>query len=142
MNAYLKQQQEIKHQEEVIDKLNSVNREKSIKRAESREKLLSKIEDLDKHTQARTDIHMTLTPRCTSGNDVLHVKGISKSFGTQTLFTDLEMDIKRGEHVAVIGDNGTGKTTILKIINDLIPADKGQITLGTNVHIGDRKSVV
>lgn len=79
---------------------------------------------------------MTLTPRCTSGNDVLHVKGLSKSFGSQTLFTDLEMDIKRGEHVAVIGDNGTGKTTILKIINDLIPADKGQITLGTNVHIG------
>ena len=136
MNAYLKQQQEIKHQEEVIDKLKSFNREKSIKRAESREKLLSKIEVLDKPTQARTDIHMTLTPRCTSGNDVLHVKGLSKSFGSQTLFTDLEMDIKRGEHVAVIGDNGTGKTTILKIINDLIPADKGQVTLGTNVHIG------
>ncbi len=136
MNAYLKQQQEIKHQEEVIDKLKSFNREKSIKRAESREKLLSKIEVLDKPTQARTDIHMTLTPRCTSGNAVLHVKGLSKSFGSQTLFTDLEMDIKRGEHVAVIGDNGTGKTTILKIINDLIPADKGQITLGTNVHIG------
>lgn len=136
MNAYLKQQQEIKHQEEVIDKLKSFNREKSIKRAESREKLLSKIEVLDKPTQARTDIHMTLTPRCTSGNDVLHLKGLSKSFGNQTLFTDLEMDIKRGEHVAVIGDNGTGKTTILKIINDLIPADKGQITLGTNVHIG------
>ncbi len=136
MNAYLKQQQEIKHQEEVIEKLKSFNREKSIKRAESREKMLSKIEVLDKPTQARTDIHMTLTPRCTSGNDVLHVKGLSKSFGNQTLFTDLDMDIKRGEHVAVIGDNGTGKTTILKIINDLIPADKGQITLGTNVHIG------
>ncbi len=136
MNAYLKQQQEIKHQEEVIEKLKSFNREKSIKRAESREKMLSKIEVLDKPTQARTDIHMTLTPRCTSGNDVLHVEGLSKSFGNQTLFTDLEMDIKRGEHVAVIGDNGTGKTTILKIINDLIPADKGQITLGTNVHIG------
>ena len=136
MNAYLKQQQEIKHQEEVIEKLKSFNREKSIKRAESREKMLSKIEVLDKPTQARTDIHMTLTPRYTSGNDVLHVEGLSKSFGNQTLFTDLEMDIKRGEHVAVIGDNGTGKTTILKIINDLIPADKGQITLGTNVHIG------
>lgn len=136
MNAYLKQQQEIKHQEEVIEKLKSFNREKSIKRAESREKMLSKIEVLDKPTQARTDIHITLTPRCTSGNDVLHVEGLSKSFGNQTLFTDLEMDIKRGEHVAVIGDNGTGKTTILKIINDLIPADKGQITLGTNVHIG------
>lgn len=114
MNAYLKQQQEIKHQEEVIDKLKSFNREKSIKRAESREKLLSKIEVLDKPTQARTDIHMTLTPRCTSGNDVLHVKGLSKSFGSQTLFTDLEMDIKRGEHVAVIGDNAPEKPQSLR----------------------------
>lgn len=136
MNAYLKQQQEIRHQEEVIEKLKSFNREKSIKRAESREKMLSKIEVLDKPTLARTDIHMTLIPRCTSGNDVLHIDGLSKSFGSQTLFTDMEMDIKRGEHVAIIGDNGTGKTTILKIINDLVPADKGQILLGTNVHIG------
>ncbi len=136
MNAYLKQQQEIKHQEEVIEKLKSFNREKSIKRAESREKMLSKIEVLDKPTLTRTDIHMTLTPRYTSGNDVLHIEGLSKSFGNQTLFTDIEMDIKRGEHVAIIGDNGTGKTTILKIINDLIPADKGRIILGTNVHIG------
>ncbi len=136
MNAYLKQQQEIRHQEEVIEKLKSFNREKSIKRAESREKMLSKIEVLDKPTLARTDIHMTLIPRCTSGNDVLHIEGLSKSFGRQTLFTDMEMDIKRGEHVAIIGDNGTGKTTILKIINDLVPADKGQILLGTNVHIG------
>lgn len=136
MNAYLKQQQEIRHQEEVIEKLKSFNREKSIKRAESREKMLSKIEVLDKPTLARTDIHMTLIPRCTSGNDVLHIDGLSKSFGSQTLFTDMEMDIKRGEHVAIIGDNGTGKTTILKIINELVPADKGQILLGTNVHIG------
>lgn len=136
MNAYLKQQQEIKHQEEVIEKLKSFNREKSIKRAESREKMLSKIEVLDKPTLTRTDIHMTLTPRYTSGNDVLHIEGLSKSFGNQTLFTDIEMDIKRGEHVAIIGDNGTGKTTILKIINDLIPADEGRIILGTNVHIG------
>lgn len=136
MNAYLKQQQEIKHQEEVIEKLKSFNREKSIKRAESREKMLSKIEVLDKPTLTRTNIHMTLTPRYTSGNDVLHIEGLSKSFGNQTLFTDIEMDIKRGEHVAIIGDNGTGKTTILKIINDLIPADKGRIILGTNVHIG------
>lgn len=136
MNAYLKQQQEIRHQEEVIEKLKSFNREKSIKRAESREKMLSKIEVLDKPTLARTDIHMTLIPRCTSGNDVLHIEGLSKSFGSQTLFTDMEMDIKRGEHVAIIGDNGTGKTTVLKIINELVPADKGQILLGTNVHIG------
>lgn len=136
LNAYLKQQQEIKHQEEVIEKLKSFNREKSIKRAESREKMLSKIDVLDKPTMARTDIHMTLTPRCTSGNDVLHIEGLTKSFGNEALFRDLGMDIKRGEHVAIIGDNGTGKTTILKIINGLLPADDGTITLGTNVHIG------
>lgn len=136
MSAYLKQQQEIRHQEEVIEKLKSFNREKSVKRAESREKMLSKIEVLDKPSTARTDIHMTLTPRCVSGNDVLHIEGLAKTFGKQTLFTDIEMDIKRGEHVAIIGDNGTGKTTILKIINDLVPADAGKITLGTNVHIG------
>lgn len=136
LNAYLKQQQEIRHQEEVIEKLKSFNREKSIKRAESREKMLSKIEVLDKPTIARTDIHMTLTPRCTSGNDVLHIEGLSKTFGAETLFSNLAMDIKRGEHVAIIGDNGTGKTTILKIINELLPADAGSITLGANVHIG------
>lgn len=136
LNAYLKQQQEIHHQEAVIEKLKSFNREKSIKRAESREKMLNKIEVLDKPTQARCDIHMTLTPRITSGNDVLHISGLTKSFGSQLLFSGLEMDIKRGEHVAVIGDNGTGKTTILKIINGLLDADAGSITLGTNVHIG------
>lgn len=136
LNAYLKQQQEIHHQEAVIEKLKSFNREKSIKRAESREKMLNKIEVLDKPTQARTDIHMTLIPRITSGNDVLHVDGLEKSFGSQMLFSGLEMDIKRGEHVAIIGDNGTGKTTILKIINGLLNADAGSITLGTNVHIG------
>lgn len=136
LNAYLKQQQEIKHQEEVIEKLKSFNREKSIKRAESREKMLNKIEVLDKPTAARTDIHITLTPRYTSGNDVLHIEGLAKSFGTQKLFADLSMDIKRGEHVAIIGDNGTGKTTILKIINNLLEADAGSVTLGTNVHIG------
>ena len=136
LNAYLKQQQEIHHQEAVIEKLKSFNREKSIKRAESREKMLNKIEVLEKPTQARTDIHLTLIPRITSGNDVLHIDGLEKSFGSQMLFSGLEMDIKRGEHVAIIGDNGTGKTTILKIINGLLDADAGSITLGTNVHIG------
>ncbi len=136
LNAYLKQQQEIKHQQEVIEKLRSFNREKSIKRAESREKMLNKIEVLDKPSSARTDIHMTFVPRCISGNDVLHIEGLSKAFGNQLLFNDLAMDIKRGEHVAIIGDNGTGKTTILKIINGLLDADSGTITLGTNVHIG------
>ncbi len=136
LNAYLKQQQEIKHQEEVIEKLRSFNREKSIKRAESREKALSKMDVLDKPTQTRSDIHITLTPRCTSGNDVLHIEDLSKSFGEHLLFKHLSMDLKRGEHVAIIGDNGTGKTTILKIINGLLPADTGTLTLGTNVHIG------
>lgn len=136
MHAYLKQQQEIKHQEEVIEKLRSFNREKSIKRAESREKMLGKIEVLDKPTASRTDIHMTLTPRCISGNDVLHIEGLAKSFGTKELFANIDIDLKRGEHVAIIGDNGTGKTTILKIINHLLDADNGVITLGSNVHIG------
>lgn len=136
LNAYLNQQQEIKHQEAVIEKLRSFNREKSIKRAESREKMLNKMEIIEKPTTVRSDIHMTLTPHCTSGNDVLFVEGLSKSFGNNHLFSDLGMDIKRGEHVAIIGDNGTGKTTILKIINGLLEADAGKITLGTNVHIG------
>ncbi len=136
LNAYLKQQQEIRHQEAVIEKLRSFNREKSIKRAESREKMLKKMDVLEKPTEAATDIHMTLTPRVVSGNDVMHIEGLSRSFGSRQLFSDIDMDLKRGEHVAVIGDNGTGKTTILKIINGLLDADAGTITLGTNVHIG------
>ena len=136
MNAYQKQQQEIRHQEAVIERLRSYNREKFFKRAQSREKQLSKMEVLEKPGQAATDIHMTLTPRCTSGNDVLHIEGLSKTFAPHMLFSGLSMDIKRGEHVAIIGDNGTGKTTILKIINGLMEADSGKITLGVNVHIG------
>ncbi len=136
LKAYLNQQQEIKHQEEVIAKLKSFNREKSIKRAESREKMLDKIEVLDKPVEIRSDIHMELHPSCTSGNDVLHIEELSKSFGTLTLFHHVNLDIKRGEHVAIIGDNGTGKTTLLKILNGVMPADYGSFTLGTNVHIG------
>lgn len=135
-NAYINQQQEIKHQEAVIEKLRSFNREKSIKRAESREKMLNKMEVLDKPVQSRSDIHMTLVPKCISGNDVLHIEDLSKSFGKLCLFSHIDMDIKKGEHVAIIGDNGTGKTTILKIINGLLEADNGLITLGSNVHIG------
>ena len=135
-HAYMNQQREIKHQEEVIEKLKSFNREKSIKRAESREKMLNKIEVLDKPTEVRADMHLHLEPRITSGNDVLHVESISKSFGALTLFENLSFDIKRGEHVAIIGDNGTGKTTILKIINELLLPDTGIIRLGTNVEIG------
>lgn len=135
-NAYVNQQREIKHQEEVIEKLRSFNREKSIKRAESREKMLEKIDVLEKPTQVRADMHLTLTPRLLSGNDVLTVEGLSKSFDDRLLFSDLHFEIKRGEHVAIIGDNGTGKTTLLKILNGLIPADSGTFKLGSNVEIG------
>lgn len=135
-HAYLNQQKEIKHQQEVIDKLRSFNREKSIKRAESREKMLDKIEVLDKPTEVRSDIRITLEPIMQSGNDVLSVKNLKKSFGSAPLFEHLNFEIKRGEHVAIIGDNGTGKTTILKIINELLEPDLGTITLGSNVHIG------
>ena len=135
-HAYMKQQQEIKHQEAVIEKLRSFNREKSIKRAESREKMLQKIEVLDKPTQVRNDMHLTLEPKFPSGNDVLQVEGLSKAFGPLSLFEDLYFELKKGEHVAIIGDNGTGKTTILKMINELLPPDQGTIRLGTNVQIG------
>ncbi|MCM1553141.1 MAG: ABC-F family ATP-binding cassette domain-containing protein [Butyrivibrio sp.] len=135
-NAYVNQQRDIKHQEEVIEKLKSFNREKSIKRAESREKLLNKIEVLDKPSKQRTDMKLTLTPYRTSGNDVLTVEGLAKSFGAQRLFENVDFELKRGEHVAIIGDNGTGKTTLLKILNDLVPADAGSFRLGTNVEIG------
>ncbi len=136
MHAYLNQQREIKHQEEVIEKLRSFNREKSIKRAESREKMLDKIERLEKPSEVKSDMKLTLTPRKTSGNDVLQVNGLSKAFDTQVLFSDVDFEIKRGEHVAIIGDNGTGKTTLLKIINELLPPDAGTIRLGSNVQIG------
>lgn len=135
-NAYMKQQQEIKHQEEVIEKLKSFNREKSIRRAESREKMLDKIDLIEKPTEVRADMRLRLEPRFASGNDVLHAEGLSKSFGSLTLFEHLGFDIKKGEHVAIIGDNGTGKTTILKMINELLPPDTGEICLGTNVEIG------
>ena len=136
MHAWLNQQREIKHQEEVIQKLKSFNREKSIKRAESREKMLDKMEVLEKPSEIRSEMHITLEPKVVSGNDVLTVEGLAKSFGTQTLFTDLNFEVKRGERVALIGNNGTGKTTILKILNGLLPADSGSFTLGSKVHIG------
>ena len=136
MNAYLNQQREIKHQEEVIDKLKQFNREKSIRRAESREKMLDKIERLEKPVEVRADMNLKLTPHKTSGNDVMQIEGLAKSFGSTHLFDNVSFEIKRGEHVAIIGDNGTGKTTLLKIINELLPPDKGYIKLGTNVEIG------
>ena len=136
MQAYLNQQREIKHQEEVIAKLKSFNREKSIKRAESREKMLDKLDVLDKPSEVKANMHIELEPRVVSGNDVLTVLGLSKAFPPQTLFTDLDFEIKRGERVALIGSNGTGKTTILKILNQVIPADAGEVHLGSRVQIG------
>ena len=136
MKEYLNQQREIRHQEAVIEKLRSFNREKSIRRAESREKMLEKIDVLDKPAETAQEIHFRLEPSCVSGNDVLRVEELSKSFGSQTLFSDVSFEIRRGEHVAVIGDNGTGKTTLLKILNGIEDADSGAFTLGSKVHIG------
>ncbi len=136
LKAWQNQQREIKHQEEVIAKLKSFNREKSIRRAESREKMLHKIERVDKPAEEQTDMKIRFEPDLVSGNDVLFVEDLAKSFGTNHLFSGITFELKRGERVALIGDNGTGKTTMLKIINELIPFDRGKITLGTNVHIG------
>lgn len=134
--AYMNQQAEIKHQEEVITKLKQFNREKSIKRAESREKMLDKVERIEKPQGVNDEMRLALTPDVESGNDVLLVEGLSKSYGEHLLFENIGIDIKRGERVALIGNNGTGKTTILKIINQLIPKNSGRISLGAQVHIG------
>ena len=131
--AYENQQAEIKHQEAVIQKLRSFNREKSIKRAESREKLLDKVERLDNPYESKKNMGLYFTPDEVSGKDVLEVQGLSKAFGDNLLFTDLNFSLKRGEHVAIMGGNGSGKTTLLKIINGLLPPDSGSVTLGTKV---------
>ena len=136
LKAYLNQQQEIQHQQAVIDKLKQFNREKSIKRAESREKALAKVELLDKPEELDNEMRLALTPSVQSGNDVLSVKDLSKAFDDKTLFSNISFEIKRGEHVAVIGANGTGKTTLLKILNQQVDADTGSFKLGTNVEIG------
>lgn len=136
MKAYLNQQQEIRHQEEVITKLKSFNREKSIRRAESREKMLNKIELLEKPTEVNDEMRIQLEPNVISGNDVLTVKDLKKSFGDNLLFEHIGFEVKRGERVAIIGGNGTGKTTILKILNGILAPDQGEVSLGSKVHIG------
>ncbi len=136
VRAYQNQQQEIRHQEEVIAKLKSFNREKSIRRAESREKKLDKITLLDRPVMEEDSMHMRLEPRMESGKDVLSVQELAKSFGPDKLFEDLSFEVKRGERVALIGGNGTGKTTILKMINGLLPPDQGTCSLGSRVQIG------
>jgi len=134
--AYLNQQAEIHHEEEVIRKLKSFNREKSIKRAESREKQLDKIDRIDKPQEVKADMRLTLTPVTESGEDVLYAEHLKKSFGENKLFEELGIDIKRGEHVALIGGNGTGKTTLLKILARKQAKDAGTVTLGAKVRLG------
>ncbi|MBQ9503678.1 MAG: ABC-F family ATP-binding cassette domain-containing protein, partial [Lachnospiraceae bacterium] len=136
LKAYLNQLSEIRHSEEVIDKLKQFNREKSIKRAESREKQLSKVERLEKPVELNDSMKLKISPSITSGRDVLHVEALSKSFPGNPLFDNISFDLIRGERVALIGNNGTGKTTMLKILTGSLGADAGEYTLGTNVHIG------
>ena len=135
-HAWLNNQAEIRHQEEVIEKLRRFNREKSIRRAESREKMLQKTEVLEKPVEIRDDMHLVFTPCIKSGREVLSVEDLAKSYGSKDLFSGISFKIRRGEHVALIGDNGTGKSTILGILNEIVPPDRGVIRLGTNVHIG------
>ena len=136
LKEYMNQQREIKHQQAVIEKLRSFNREKSIKRAESREKMLDRITPVEKPVESIREMHFSLEPSCISGSDVLTVEHLSKRFDSQQLFQDISFEIHRGEHVAIIGDNGTGKTTLLKIINQVVSADEGSFTLGSKVKIG------
>ena len=136
LKQYYNQQREIKHQEEVITKLKSFNREKSIKRAESREKMLNKVQRIDKPVEVQSQMRLSLEPRVVSGNDVLTVEDLAKSFPQQKLFSNISFQIKRGERVALIGNNGTGKTTMLKILNGLLDADAGSFSLGAKVQIG------
>lgn len=136
LKAYYNQQREIKHQEQVIEKLKSFNREKSIKRAESREKLLNKIVRVDKPETVNDSMRISFSTDVESGNDVLRIENLSKSFGSNSLFEDVSFELKKGERIAIIGDNGTGKTTLLKIINGKLDADSGKIWFGSNVHIG------
>ena len=136
LKEYLNQQREIRHQEAVIEKLRSFNREKSIKRAESREKMLAKLTPIEKPIETTSEMHFSLEPSIQSGNDVLSVENLCKQFDQLVLFQNINFEIKRGERVAIIGDNGTGKTTLLKILNGLITVDNGTFSLGTNVKIG------
>jgi ATP-binding cassette subfamily F protein 3 len=136
MHAWLNNQAEIKHQLEVITKLRQFNREKSIKRAESREKMLDKMEILDKPAEVHDEMRISLTPCIKSGREVLHVENLGMSFGSNFLFSGISFDLRRSEHVALIGDNGTGKTTMLKIINGLLEPLSGTVRTGVNVHIG------
>ncbi|MCR5145685.1 MAG: ABC-F family ATP-binding cassette domain-containing protein [Lachnospiraceae bacterium] len=136
LREYEKQQSQIEHQQEVIDKLKSFNREKSVKRAESRQKALDKMDVIDAPISAENHMKLNLEPQVSSGKDVLDIKGLKKSYDDNILFENFDFLLQKGEHVAIIGDNGTGKTTLLKIINEAVDADSGIIKLGSNVHVG------
>ncbi|MCR1934291.1 ABC-F family ATP-binding cassette domain-containing protein [Clostridium tepidum] len=136
LKAYNLQQSEIKRQEKIIEKYRSFNREKSIKAAESRQKQLDKIERIDAPDKLPKPVKISFETQIKSGNDILHIENLSKSYGDMTLFTNVEMDIKRGEKIALIGDNGRGKTTLFKIIMDKIKSNSGTKYIGKNVFIG------
>ena len=136
LKAYNLQQAEIKRQEAIIEKFRSFNREKSIRAAESREKTLEKMERIEAPAHEKEGSKIKFEASIKSGYDVLHIEDMNKSYGEKTLFTNLNIDLKRGEKVALIGENGRGKTTLFKIIMDKVEADKGVKVLGTNVNVG------
>ena len=136
LKAYNLQQAEIKRQEAIIEKFRSFNREKSIRAAESREKALDRMERIEAPTHEKEGSKIKFEASIKSGYDVLHIEDMAKSYGEKTLFTNLNIDLKRGEKVALIGENGRGKTTLFKIIMDKVQADKGVKVLGTNVNVG------
>lgn len=136
LKAYNLQQAEIKRQEAIIERFRSFNREKSIRAAESREKALDKMERIEAPTHEKEGSKIKFEASIKSGYDVLHIEDMNKSYGEKTLFTNLNIDVKRGEKVALIGENGRGKTTLFKIIMDKVEADKGVKVLGTNVNVG------
>ncbi len=136
LKAYNLQQNEIKRQEEIIDRFKSFNREKSIKAAESREKSLEKIQRIKAPDKDQKLGNVVFETQVKSGNDVLHIEDLSKAYDEKILFNNLYMDIKKGEKIALIGENGRGKTTLFKIIMDEVKSNSGFSVLGKNVFIG------
>ncbi|GAA0820869.1 ribosomal protection-like ABC-F family protein [Clostridium tertium] len=136
LKAYNLQQAEIKRQEAIIEKFRSFNREKSIRAAESREKALEKMDRLDAPDKEKEASKIQFEASVKSGHDVLHIENLAKSYGDNNLFSNLNLDLKRGEKVALIGENGRGKTTLFKIILDNLNPDSGKVILGTNVNVG------